>query len=384
MPLWLSRSFRVLVFGAVFTALFSCSNEEVNPPAELVDFEPSVKLKRLWKTSVGAGDDDLKLSLSPVMSGQQIFTLSVDGLLSALEIDTGKLLWERDLDELVSGGLGLDALSLYYTTFQGQIVSIDRESGNPRWRRTLVSEAISAPASNGSTVVVQTIDGRLAAFDASEGNQRWRYDGPGSILSLRGTPTPLLTAESVITSFSNGEMLSFDLRNGSVNWKTTVGVPQGRTELERLVDPDGRPALFNERVYAVAYQGDMVALDVRSGREIWSKPVSSFNGLSVNEKHVYATLADGTVLAVNKTNSNDVWRNEKLKYRRLTTPYVFGSYVALTDYEGYLHLLSSTNGEFVARVRPDSDGIMGDMLVLDDRLYVYTRSGDVLAYQLTH
>lgn len=382
MPRSLVSLLKTVAVCASLSLLIACSSEELNPPSELESFIATVKLQRLWKTSVGDGDDDLKLSLRPVVAGDKIYTIDVDGLLSALDVDSGKLLWERELEERVSGGLAVDQLAIYYTTFQGQLVSIDRESGNPRWRRTLVSEAISPPASNGRSVVVQSIDGRLTAFDASEGLQRWRYDSAGSILSLRGTPSPLINDNAVITSFSNGEMLAFQLSTGSVLWKAVVGHPQGRTELERLVDPDGQPVSDEGRVYAIAYQGNMVCLDARTGTEIWSKPLSSFNGLSVGIKHAYASLEDGSIVAVNKSNSNEIWRNEKLKYRRLTSPVLFDGFLAVSDFEGYLHLLDTATGEFAARVRPDSDGVMGDVLISGERMFVYTRSGDLLAYQL--
>jgi len=283
----------------------------------------------------------------------------------------------------VSGGLGADEARLFYTTFQGEVVCLDRHNGNEIWRRPLTSEAISAPASNGSIVVVQTIDGKLFAFDTTEGLKRWRYDSVGPILSLRGTPTPLINNDATITNFANGEMLAFDNKTGIPFWKAVIGQAQGRTELERLVDPDGQAVISEDRIYAVAYQGKLVSLDAATGSLVWSKPLSSFNGVALGFSQIYVTTADGEVVAVKSSNSNDVWRNEKLKYRRLSTPVVFGNALVVSDFEGYLHFLSQTDGRIIARTRPDSDGVMGEMLVIDDTLYVYTRSGYLAAYRLT-
>jgi outer membrane protein assembly factor BamB len=58
------------------------------------------------------------------------------------------------------------------------------------------------------------------------------------------------------------------------------------------------------------------------------------------------------------------------------------SYLAVEDYEGYLHLLSQVDGEFLARIRPDSSGARADMLSDGTVLYVYTNGGKLIAYDI--
>jgi len=370
------------LFTFFVSLLLACSTDNVNEPTVLEKMRDKVKIERIWKTSVGSGDDELMLQLTPVINGELIYSLDVNGLLTVLNRLTGKKVWTRELEERVSSGLEIDSQRLFYATFQGELVCLDLQNGNEIWRRQLTSEAISAPASNDRMVVVQTIDGKLFAFDTTEGIKRWRYDSVGPILSLRGTPSPLVSKKYTITSFANGEMLAFDNKNGSPYWKAIIGLPQGRTELERLVDADGQAVVDGERVYTVAYQGNLVALNAATGGEVWSKPVSSYNGVAVGFSQVYVANADGEVIAFNKLNSNETWRNEKLKYRRISTPTVVQNMIVVSDFEGYLHFISQVNGEIVARKYPDSDGVMGDVLVADDILYVYARSGDIVAYRI--
>ena len=54
----------------------------------------------------------------------------------------------------------------------------------------------------------------------------------------------------------------------------------------------------------------------------------------------------------------------------------------VADYEGYLHVMSQTDGHFVARHKVDSSGVYGDMLVKDDVLYVLTNSGRLAALSI--
>jgi len=372
--------FMVLCFS--LSMLAACSRDKVNEPTEIEDsFKDKISMKRLWKSSVGTGDDELSLQLTPVLIDDYIYSIDVEGELYVIRRDNGKKVWTKSLNEKVSGGLGADKQNLYYTTFQGEIVCIDRQNAEEKWRQVLTSEAISAPSSNGRLVLVQTIDGKLLALGASDGHQRWRYDSIGPILSLRGTPAPIVSQKYTITSFANGEMLAFDNQTGNPFWKATLGLPKGRTELERLVDPDGRAVIDGTTLYAVAYQGKLVALDVTSGQEIWAKDLSSFNHLALGFGKIFATTADGVVVAFNQNTGQELWRNEKFKYRRLGPPVVFDRTVLMADLEGYLHVLSVQDGDTLARKRPDSDGVMGNILVSGKQFYVYARSGDIVAYK---
>ena len=377
------KSVQTVLLGAVLTALFSCSSEPVNPPAELQDFEPQTYIKRLWKAPVGIGDNEQGLALSPVLSDGKLYTVDTAGLLVVTDPRSGKRLRKQKLEDRVLGGLGVDQLCLYYTSFQGDLVCIERETGNPRWRRKLAAEIVAPPVSNNRVVVVHTIDGKVIAHDASEGNQLWRYDNIGGpLLTLRGNPSPVLANGQVISAFADGELIAFDERTGQIQWKVSLAVSEGRTELERLVDADGRPVIVDNLVYGVAYQGNVIAVDRRSGSEVWSKPVSSFNGLAVDDESLYLTVEDGTVMAINRHNSNELWSSDLFSYRRLGTPYLSGNLLFVDDFEGYVHVLLKENGEQAFRLQPDSEGIMGYPVIAGDYLFYYARDGYLVAYKI--
>ena len=76
------------------------------------------------------------------------------------------------------------------------------------------------------------------------------------------------------------------------------------------------------------------------------------------------------------------WQQEALAWRGLGTPIPVSSYLAVSDLEGYVHLLSQVDGEFMARIRPDSDGIRADMLSDGSVLYVFSNSGKLQAYNV--
>lgn len=368
----------IIVFLAMLTA---CSKDVVNEPSKLEKIKWPAKVTKVWDRSVGTGDDELMLSFAPAANDESVYTIDIDGELNAVDIESGKVQWSIDVPDKVSSGLGIDSQHLFYSTFQGELVCLDLLTGAELWRKGLSSESISSPVSNGTLVVVQTIDGKVFAFNVSQGVKRWQFDSVTPLLSLRGTASPIVTESRTYSTFANGEMVAIDNQNGLALWKEDIGVPQGRTELERLVDGDGKLVIDSGILYAVAYQGKLVSLDSYSGGERWSKPVSSYTGVSHNDGNAYVSDEDGIVRSFGADSGESGWESDALKYRRLSAPIPYQGYLAVSDFEGYIHFLNQTTGKISARVRPDRDGVM-DMQVVNDQLIVYTRSGDLVAYHM--
>lgn len=374
---------RLFTLGMLISVLAACGKDKINQPTKLdPGFTDKILVERLWKRSIGNGDVALKLNLSSFISNKLVYSIDGYGYLSVLNTETSKIVWDKKLSEAVSGGLGGDANHLYYTTFQGELVSLNIQNGEQIWRADLRSEAIAKPSSNGSLVAVQTVDGKLMTFGAEDGKLRWRYDSIGPLLSLRGTPSPIISQRYTLTSFANGELLAFDNQTGQTYWRAIIATPEGRTELERLVDPDGQALIDGDTLYTVAYQGKLVALDVLTGQEKWAKSYSSFNSVAFGFGQLFVTTADGVVLAVNPTNGAEIWRSESFKFRRLTSPFVYNQTLVFSDIDGYLHFVDIKTGKYLARKQPDVDGVMGEFNIIDEKLIVSTRSGDLVAYQM--
>lgn len=373
---------KLCILGFFFSLLSACGKEKINQPTPLDNtFKDKIYVERLWKKSVGEGDIDLKLNFSSFISDSLIYNIDGHGYLSVLSPNKQKIIWDKELKEAVSGGLGGDDKYLYYTTFQGELVAIKKQDGSSIWRAPLSSESIAKPSSNGKIVAVQTVDGKLMTFGVDDGKLRWRYDSIGPLLSLRGTPSPIVSQRYTLTSFANGELLAFDNLTGQPYWKATLATPQGRTELERLVDPDGQAVIDGDTLYTIAYQGKLVALDILSGQEKWSKSYSSFNSVAFGFGQLFLTTSDGVVYSINPANGSEHWKNESFKYRRLTSPFVYNQAVVFSDLEGYLHFLDIKKGHYLARKQPDESGVMGDLAIIDDRLIVLTRAGFLVAYK---
>tara|TARA_R110001592_G_scaffold23414_4_gene91781 strand:- start:7323 stop:7889 length:567 start_codon:yes stop_codon:yes gene_type:complete len=185
----------------------------------------------------------------------------------------------------------------------------------------------------------------------------------------------------LIAGFANGKLVALAAESGSLLWENRLAIPQGRTELERLIDIDGRAVLVDEVIYASSYQGRIGAIAKATGRGIWYQNSSSVHDLAYGLGQVYSVQKDDEVRAIRGNSGQTLWSNDQLSLRKLNSPVTIEAYLAVADAEGYLHLLSQTDGRFVARVKVDGDGVTAPMIADGQKLYVQDNGGGLTAYQ---
>ncbi|MGA7802507.1 MAG: outer membrane protein assembly factor BamB [Gammaproteobacteria bacterium] len=353
------------------------------PPAPLVELHTHVQLKTIWTTSLGDGAGGQYVQLVPAVDGSRLYAAARDGRVAAFDTKTGKRLWDADTKAHISGGIGLGDGMVLVGTNEAGIIALDEKTGKRLWQATVSSEVLSAPQAKSGVVVAQTVDGTVVGLSAKDGHELWVYDRSVPVLSLRGTATPTFFEGAVLVGFASGKMVALNLKNGELIWATTVAEPTGRSELARMVDIDSAPKVVGSVVYAVTYQGRVAAFNVANGNPIWARKMSSYAGLSVDGGAVYVTDADSDVWALDRTSGASIWKQDKLHNRALTAPTAFGSYLAVGDFEGYLHLLSKSDGSLQARIRVGKSGILAAPVVVGDTLYVYGEGGTLSACRVT-
>ena len=372
-----------LLFG-VMAVLAGCGTTDTfEQPDPVPDVERTMKLDRVWQTSVGDGHDGEFLQLAPVNAGDTLYAASAGGEVVSVDVEKGRTNWEVELDDRIFAGPGADGGQLYLVTGGAELIALSREDGSEQWRVELPTEAIAAPQSNGSLVAAQTIDGRLLAFGADNGDELWQYDAQVPVLTMRTAAAPLVGGDVVIASFANGRVIALGAEAGQPIWQYQVGQPQGRTELERLVDIGGQPLVLESAIMVAGYQGKLALVDIRSGQEIWSRPVSSYQGPAIGGGNIYLSAANGDVIAFRGSDRRELWLQDNLSWRQLTRPAVSGDYLVIGDYEGYLHVLSAEDGRLVGQRKFDGDGIRVPVQVLENGdLLVFGNGGKMAKFRL--
>lgn len=388
-----------IVLGLLL-GLTACSSPNLKPPRELEPIEPTVRVDTLWSAQVGEGVSEFYLHLPVLHHADTGYAADYEGYLEAFDLATGRVNWEKHTGlELATGAVYHDG-RLYLGTRQGEVVALSAQNGELIWRSQVSSEVIARPAVARETVVVRTNDGKLFALDADNGERRWVYDRSVPPLTLRGNSAPVITEDLVIVGSDNGRLSALVLNNGTVFWETVISYPSGKTELERMVDIDADPVVIDNVVYAVSFQGRLAAVEISSGRILWTREISSYSGMTADDYRIYLSDSEGQILALNRRNGSTLWRQDKLLRRSPTTPQLDGPYVVVADYDGYLHWLSRESGKLEGRARLNAgfylftneyDGyvpafrkannILARPLVIDDKVIAVDRTGFLSAFQ---
>ena len=363
------------------------SPSPVLPPVELTDLENKINISRQWKFTAGEGVSDFYLKLKPVFNKGTGYIVDYKGQLQAFTVNTGKILWEKNLNIPASGGLTLTDGKLFLGTSKGEVIALALENQNAKelWRSQLSSEVLSSPAVSQGVVVAKTIDGRVYGLGIENGIQSWVYDRTVPRLTLRGSSAPLISNGIVISASDSGKLSALTLKNGKLLWETTIAVAKGRNQLERIIDLDVDPVVVDDVIYVAGYQGRVAAVKIGSGQIIWSRDFSSYSGLYVDAFRVYITDSMGQVWALNRYNGSTLWRQDKLLRRKLTAPAVHEDYLVIGDYDGYLHWLSREDGKLIARKQVNNSDIIIEEGKVDKELaLLFSKWSNILvAPQLT-
>jgi outer membrane protein assembly factor BamB len=372
---------RTLVAVAALGALAACTKDKnVQPPSELVEINPTLAVQKLWSTSVGDGEEKLRLALGIAVDGDTVYAAARDGKVTALDANTGKTRWKAETEDDLSAGPSAGSGLVVVGSTSGKLVAFEGATGKQRWSSDVKGEVLAAPLVTADRVVVRLVDGRLRALDPANGQEVWMAEDVVPRLSLRGTSPPVRAGDAVLCGFDTGRVMSVALSNGDILWQAQLNTPRGRTELERLADVDAAVAVAGEEVYAVGYQGRVAMIALDTGQLWWTREMSSYRGVAIDDDQLYVATSDGGVVAMRRRDGSTVWQQGGLMRRTLSAPALHLGAVVVGDYDGYLHWMDRSNGRFVARERPGRTRISAPPVVVGDRLFAMDDSGKVVAY----
>ncbi len=366
-------------------------------PKELEDYDETVRIRKLWRSSVGEGQEAFSASLQPAIFGQHIFSADPEGVVSAFTLNDGDRIWRTKLDTALTAGVGVGADLVLVGSRDGEVIALAADTGEERWRAALTSEVLAPPAATGALVVAQTQDGKIHGLSPSSGELIWRYVAELPVLTLRGTGSPVIADNMVVVGFASGKLVALNLASGGLLWESKLVTGEGKTELERMVDVN-TPVLVGDIVYATSYQGKLGALSRGAGRELWTHSSSSYRAPSYRTGRLYVVDTEDKVYSYQASGGRELWVNEEFMRRKLTEPLALENHLAVADREGYLHILATDDGRIVGREKVDGDGVSVAMIAgkvagevdkdsgqesdYQESFFVLDNSGDLTAYQL--
>lgn len=357
---------------------FSFGKTRAAQPAPLVEFAPKRQMSRAWTASAGEAGRGV---FAPAVDGGAVYAAGESGRVVRINLQNGSETWRVDTGKKLSAGVGVGSGMVLVGGLKGELIALDAASGAKRWQVALPSVVVAPPVVAGDLVLVRIGNGQVHGLNAADGSRKWLYSRQLPALALQGVSALAVRDGLAYAGFPGGKMAAIQLANGLQAWEVSVSTPRGATELERVNDVVGMPALDDQRVCAVTYQGRVACFERTKGNLIWARDTSSDSGLAMDELYVYVSDDKDAVTAYDKNTGRAAWRQDKLANRQLTAPLPLGKYVVVADVEGYVHLISSEDGSFAARTQ--GDGLTrATPIDIGPGFAVQSAKGGVVAFKL--
>lgn len=346
-------------------------------PAALVTFQPTASLGEAWKVDAGNAEGRL---FQLQLDGDDVYAAG-DKQVLRIAVSSGQVKWRTDSGVNLSAGAGAGQGLVLAGGRKGELLAFDQENGTQRWKVALSSEVVGQLLAQADIVIARTGDGRVHGLATGDGSRKWLYSRNLPVLSLRGSGGMVLRDDVLYAGFPGGKLVALNATNGAQLWEATVALPRGATELERVADVMGDPVVDQHQVCAVAYQGRVACFDRQNGAPLWARDTSSNSGLAMDERYVYVSDDKDAVTVYDKSSGRAGWRQDKLARRQITAPLSLGAWVVVADAEGYVHVLSSDDGSFVARAKLDA-AVHSAPVDIGPGFAVQTDKGSVVAFKL--
>jgi len=353
-------------------------------------------LKRTWSVRIGSGSSsDERLSGEPVVADGLVFAMDSRSVVSALDAKTGKPSWSVDLtppeedDGHISGGLAFDNDALFVTTGFAQVIALQARTGKVIWRKTLDAPMRAAPTARGGRVFVVTLNNQLFALDARNGDELWSHSGLPETASMLGGASPAVDNGIVVVPYTSGQLVALHVSNGRVLWEESLAAVRRTDVISTLADIRGRPIIDRGRVIAMSHGGQIVAIDLRSGKRIWDRDIGGLESPWVAGDYVFALTNDAEVICLSRNDGRVFWVQGLPRYSdpdNRKDPIIWTGPILTSD----RLIVAGSNGEALA-VSPYSGKILGSVempdgvsvppIVANGSVYFLANDAELVAYQ---
>lgn len=354
-------------------------------PSELKPIVAKVNFKQSWSenTSPRVLEAGKLFKLRPVISKKVIYSASASGYVQARSQQTGQLLWSRDTQLAISSGPRLSDDILVIGGSDASVVALSAKDGAVSWRAKVSNQLLAPPIIKDKQVYAKTIDGRVYAFDAMNGKRLWRYNHGAPNLILRASSAPAVFDNIVLVGFADGKVDALNRRTGVLLWQRNISYAAGGSEVDRMIDIDATPIIKNHVAYVVNYQGEVAALALNDGRQLWRHKLSAFRDMAVSNNVLFIVDAHSHIWALNLDSGLVLWQQKDLHNRGVNAPALSKYGLVITDKLGFMHILSSKTGQIIARTQIGSNQTDVAPLIDKKDAYILFNNGMLTDYKMT-
>ena len=349
-------------------------------PTEIKPYDKKASMELIWENKVG--DNEVN-NFNLVFSEEFVIAATSDGSVRKMKINSGETVWKKEFSQKIMIGVGGNIENILFIAEDGYLWCLDGK-GEAIWKIFVDGEALTTPVINNDKAYVRLANYGILQVDLKQGDIDWRYIHASPSLTFNGTSSLAFSDGIIYGGFGAGKLVAIHQKSGAFMWEATISQIKGVTDIERLNDVLSQPLINNREIYAASTSGDLTAIHRRNVNTIWTRKISSFKNLAFDGFDIYLTHKSDSLYSLDSKNGKTNWRNADLQYRRVTNPIITGDYVAVGDFDGYIHLLNIESGAIEGRAQITSNVPIGKNIhsMGDDKIIGMDMDGNVFYMQV--
>ena len=349
-------------------------------PTEIKPYDKKASMELIWENKVG--DNEVN-NFNLVFSEEFVIAATSDGSVRKMKINSGETVWKKEFSQKIMIGVGGNIENILFIAEDGYLWCLDGK-GEAIWKIFVDGEALTTPVINNDKAYVRLANYGILQVDLKQGDIDWRYIHASPSLTFNGTSSLAFSDGIIYGGFGAGKLVAIHQKSGAFMWEATISQIKGVTDIERLNDVLSQPLINNREIYAASTSGDLTAIDRKNVNTIWTRKISSFKNLAFDGFDIYLTHKSDSLYSLDSKNGKTNWRNADLQYRRVTNPIITGDYVAVGDFDGYIHLLNIESGAIEGRAQITSNVPIGKNIhsMGNDKIIGMDMDGNVFYMQV--
>lgn len=278
--------------------------------------DAGANLSIAWRRSVGMGSSRaVHVTATPVVAQGRVYTMDGEAGVSAHDARSGAEIWRTNLRptdnrrdrEAFGGGVAFADGKLYVTSGYRFVAAVDAATGKLLWRTKTDEPIHAAPTVADGRVMAVALDNSLLTFDAATGAPGWTYQALSEPARILAASSPAVSGGTVVASFGSGELVALRIANGNDLWDEALSRASRTSSLSEIRDIPGRPVIYRGDVYAVSHSGVFSATDLRTGQARWSLPVVGITTPLPVGDVVYVVSKTGQVICASRETGQIFW-----------------------------------------------------------------------------
>lgn len=343
----------------------------------------------------------------------RVFVPSQDGGLYAVDARSGDVLWRF----ATMGPVQCEPLfdetenAVYFGSTDGALYKVAAADGELIYRFASNGEVARRPVIDGATLFMVNANDTLIAIEKATGKLKYyQKRQPAFGIEIGAMAGPVVTANKVITAFSDGVVMAYATSDGAEVWPTvdlSADAQAADGQPPQYLDADTTPVPIDVKgspaVAVGHYEGGVYALDVEGGRILWKngdavgvtnlllwdqpahagrpKPNGDVGPDAPRRRILIASSGRTGLWGIDPDTGEALWRR-KLPEGGISAPVPISGALLVSTTRYGVFLVEPTRGGVIDGIEPGSE-IAQTPAAYGQHAYVMTNGGELLSIVVT-